>query len=247
MNSSYQTAIKSAESVDQVVELVREKYSDSKTVLGGDDWLFEYSILNWGTAFFRPYQALMQMQESLKENIGNFGISDYHVNGSSMSNFINDYSQRVDDISGRRIVIFQVSSSLLVPCEIKRLPSSNYERPNGYKIDMGMGIEPEILIFEFKEGGSWGYLKDSEGLLIEDDQMVKYLKKVTDNQFESSTPSVLIGLKRSQAHYFGSKAEEKIVEWLKQNGYKKGEQPIEFIQRQKGRSSRRADFYPPII
>jgi len=226
MDSDYKEAIERAESIDKVVGRIKEKYSDPKTNLEGDNWLLEYSVLNWGTDFLRPYKTLVQMQECLEKNVGNWGIDDSHINGSSFYHPTNGGSPILEKLSGRRIVIFQVSSKLLVPMEITRLPASNPERPNGYKVEISIGMEREILNFEFNEGGRWGYMKDSGDsatLLVKSDQIIKYSRKVADSQFESSTPPVLIGQMRHVINYFGSRAKEKISEWLDQHGYIKGE------------------------
>lgn len=208
--------LEAAKTLDAGIIETWKKY-EKKKQLNGKDWLVEYAILNWRGDFFAPYQALCRIQESLRNNIGKWG-----------------YSRHATDLSS--LIVFQVSDRLLVPGKITRLPESNYEKPNGFRANLGFGIEPEYL--KFSQARSFnGYAVDKDGGVLHfPDDGWKYIKELSTNSFMLDLPVNLIQTNGKVEMMFGDEVPERLSSLMEFIGYQSGESPLDCIRRLKGKN-----------
>lgn len=229
MNLDYTLALDSAQKLDRVVRGILKKYQDPKRRLRGEDWLFEYAALNWGSNLLPPYLALTDLRLSLSRNAGKWGCAFWEINESRLERI-------TDREAGSMIAVFEVSPKLLIPGEVKRLGEGNAQNPGGYSVDLALGIKQELLLFD-KNGEQRGYLRDPEGGQLQfEAERWKNLTRSGRDYFRIPPQVVLHGDIFRSDFFFGEDAGPVLAPFFRMVAYRgKKETPIQCIRRIKRR------------
>ena len=115
-----------------------------------------------------------------------------------------------------------------------KLPISNYERPEGFRVNWGFGIERELLRFD-QYGSDRGYYLDNEGIIKFDDEFFRNAQVDSRGIFGVNTAS-LYGPQIIGEISLGDITTEKLSTLMKIMGYQPGETPLECIRRQKDKT-----------